>query len=63
MDQINKLVENCSSLQGFIIFRSFGGGTGAGFGALLMNRLSEAYGRKSKLEFVVYPSPRVRNKK
>jgi tubulin alpha len=53
------LTDNCSSLQGFLIFRSLGGGTGSGFGALLLERLSAEYGRKSKLEFVVYPSPRV----
>lgn len=41
------------------MFHSFGGGTGSGFGALLLERLSAEYGKKSKLEFVVYPSPRV----
>jgi tubulin alpha len=42
-----------------LIFHSFGGGTGSGFGALLLERLSTEYGKKSKLEFSVYPSPRV----
>lgn len=42
-----------------MIFHSFGGGTGSGFGALLLERLSAEYSKKSKLEFVVYPSPRV----
>lgn len=51
--------DNCSSLQGFLIFHSFGGGTGSGFGALLLERLSTDYGKKSKLEFAVYPAPRV----
>lgn len=51
--------DNCSSLQGFLIFHSFGGGTGSGFGALLLERLSTDYGKKSKLEFAIYPSPRV----
>lgn len=51
--------DNCSSLQGFLIFHSFGGGTGSGFGALLLERLSTEYGKKSKLEFAVYPSPSV----
>ena len=35
---------------------SVGGGTGAGFGSLLLERLSVEYGKKSKLGFVVYPS-------
>jgi tubulin alpha len=42
-----------------LIFRSIGGGTGSGFGALLLERLSAEYGKKSKLEFAVYPSPSV----
>ena len=46
-------------LQGFLIFHSFGGGTGSGFTSLLMERLSVEYGKKSKLEFAVYPAPQV----
>ena len=41
------------------MFHSFGGGTGSGFTALLMERLSVDYGKKSKLEFCVYPAPQV----
>jgi tubulin alpha len=59
-DRIRKLADQCSGLQGFMVFHSFGGGTGSGFGALLMERLSTDYGKKSKLEFAVYPSPQVR---
>jgi tubulin alpha len=55
----NLLPDNCSSLQGFLIFHSFGGGTGSGFGALLLERLATDYGKKCKLEFAVYPAPRV----
>ncbi|KAI6175355.1 Tubulin alpha chain [Aphelenchoides bicaudatus] len=54
-----EIVEGCHSLQGFIIFHSFGGGTGSGFAALLMERLSVDYGKKSKLEFCIYPAPQV----
>lgn len=46
--------------QGFLVFHSFGGGTGSGFTSLLMERLSVDYGKKSKLEFSVYPAPQVR---
>lgn len=56
---LNPATDNCSSLQGFLIFHSFGGGTGSGFGSLLMERLSTDYGKKSKLEFAIYPSPTV----
>jgi Tubulin/FtsZ family, GTPase domain len=53
----------CSGLQGFLIFHSFGGGTGSGFTSLLMERLSVDYGKKSKLEFSVYPAPQVKRLK
>ncbi|RDL38580.1 Tubulin alpha chain [Venustampulla echinocandica] len=59
LDKIRRVLDNCSSLQGFLIFHSFGGGTGSGFGSLLLERLSMDYGKKSKLEFAVYPAPRV----
>uniref|UniRef100_A0A8R1I059 Tubulin alpha chain n=1 Tax=Caenorhabditis japonica TaxID=281687 RepID=A0A8R1I059_CAEJA len=59
MDRVRRLVENCRGLQGFLVFHSFGGGTGSGFTALLMERLSVDYGKKSKLEFCVYPAPQV----
>eukprot|EP00123_Amoebidium_parasiticum_P010173 comp19939_c0_seq1/m.24239 comp19939_c0_seq1/g.24239 ORF comp19939_c0_seq1/g.24239 comp19939_c0_seq1/m.24239 type:complete len:448 (-) comp19939_c0_seq1:92-1435(-) len=59
LDRIRKLADHCTGLQGFLIFHSFGGGTGSGFGALLMERLSVDYGKKSKLEFAVYPAPQV----
>jgi hypothetical protein len=36
-----------------------GGGTGSGFTSLLMERLSVDYGKKSKLEFSIYPAPQV----
>lgn len=59
LNAIRKIVDQCSGLQGFLIFRSFGGGTGSGFGSLLMEALSNEYGKKSKLEFAVYPAPKI----
>jgi len=59
VEQIRKIADNCSGLQGFLLFHSFGGGTGSGFGALLMERLSIEYGKKSKLEFSIYPAPQI----
>ncbi|XP_040395433.1 tubulin alpha-1C chain-like isoform X3 [Cygnus olor] len=58
-DRIRKLAEQCTGLQGFLVFHSFGGGTGSGFTSLLMERLSVDYGKKSKLEFSIYPAPQV----
>jgi len=59
LDRIRKLADGCTGLQGFLIFHSVGGGTGSGFGSLLLERLSVDYGKKSKLDFCVYPSPQV----
>ncbi|KAF0038204.1 hypothetical protein F2P81_008688 [Scophthalmus maximus] len=59
LDRTRKLADQCTGLQGFLIFHSFGGGTGSGFTSLLMERLSVDYGKKSKLEFAVYPAPQV----
>jgi len=59
LERIRKLADNCTGLQGFLIFHSVGGGTGSGFGSLLLERLSVDYGKKSKLDFCVYPSPQV----
>ena len=59
IDRLRKLSEQCTGLQGFLIFHSFGGGTGSGFSSLLMERLSVEYGKKSKLEFSIYPAPQI----
>ncbi|KAL0129487.1 hypothetical protein PUN28_001631 [Cardiocondyla obscurior] len=59
MDRVRRLSDQCSSIQSFFIFHSFGGGTGSGFTSLLMEQLSDDYAKKSKLEFVIYPAPQV----
>lgn len=59
LDRTRKVAEDCNSLQGFILFRAFGGGTGSGFTTLLLERLCADYGRITKLEFAVYPAPHV----
>jgi len=59
LDRIRLLADQCMGLQGFMIFHSVGGGTGSGFGSLLLERLSVEYGKKSKLDFCIYPSPQI----
>ncbi|KAJ7715783.1 Tubulin/FtsZ, GTPase domain-containing protein, partial [Mycena olivaceomarginata] len=58
MDKMRRLSGNCSGLQAFFVFLSFGG-TGSGLGALPLERLSTDYGKKSKLELCVYPMPQL----
>lgn len=57
LDRVRKMADSCDGLQGFLFTHSFGGGTGSGFGALLLESLATEYGKKSKLEFAVYPAP------
>ena len=45
LENLRSLAENCSSLQGFLITHSFGGGTGSGFTSLLMENILQDYGR------------------
>lgn len=59
LDRVRKLSDNCTGLQGFLVFNAVGGGTGSGLGSLLLERLSVDYGKKSKLGFTIYPSPQV----
>lgn len=59
LNAIRKSVAQCDALQGFLIFHSVGGGTGSGFASLLLEHLSQDYPKKAKLDFCVYPSPRV----
>lgn len=59
MNYMRKLAEGCACLQGFLVFHSFGGGTGSGFMSLLTERLSLEFGKKSKLACTIYPSPRI----
>jgi len=59
MDRIRRMADQSNGLQGFLVFHSFGGGTGSGFASLLLERLSVDYGKKSKLGFSIYPAPQV----
>uniref|UniRef100_A0A914C672 Tubulin alpha chain n=1 Tax=Acrobeloides nanus TaxID=290746 RepID=A0A914C672_9BILA len=59
LERMRRTIESCDSFQGFLTFHSFGGGTGSGFTALLMERLAVDYGKKCKLEFSVYPAPQM----
>nr|KAJ0202074.1 hypothetical protein LSAT_V11C600313100 [Lactuca sativa] len=59
VDRVRILADNCSNLQGFMIFNSVGGGTGSGLGSLLLQRLSNEYGKTQKIGFTIYPSPKV----
>ena len=49
VENLRLLSENCSSLQGFLITHSIGGGAGSGFTSRLMENIAAEYGNgKSK---------------
>eukprot|EP00923_Selenidium_pygospionis_P060491 GHVN01106438.1.p1 GENE.GHVN01106438.1~~GHVN01106438.1.p1 ORF type:complete len:490 (-),score=60.67 GHVN01106438.1:2258-3727(-) len=59
IDGVRRLIEQCSGLQGFLIFSAVGGGTGSGMGSLISQMLGQEFPRKSKLNFCVWPSPHI----
>lgn len=59
LNRVRIASEDCSQLQGFIIVRSFGGGTGSGFTPLVLEGLNKDYGKLSKIEYAVYPAPKI----
>ncbi|KAF5295298.1 hypothetical protein FQA39_LY13163 [Lamprigera yunnana] len=59
LDRIRRVANECNALQGFILFRALGGGTGSGFTVLLLEELCREYEHKTKMEFAVYPAPHV----
>ena len=59
VERVRLLADNCENLQGFMIFCSNGGGTGSGFGSLLMKSISGDFPKKTKALLTIYPSPRV----
>ena len=59
MDKLQKMADQCDGLQGFLVFHSFGGGTGSGYTSLLMERLSTDFAKKCRLGFAIYPAPQV----
>ncbi len=61
LERNRKLVEACDGFQGFMVYHAVGGGTGSGLGALMMEKLSETFARKTKISFTVWCSPQVCN--
>eukprot|EP00549_Striatella_unipunctata_P015785 CAMPEP_0118707926 /NCGR_PEP_ID=MMETSP0800-20121206/21530_1 /TAXON_ID=210618 ORGANISM="Striatella unipunctata, Strain CCMP2910" /NCGR_SAMPLE_ID=MMETSP0800 /ASSEMBLY_ACC=CAM_ASM_000638 /LENGTH=405 /DNA_ID=CAMNT_0006610917 /DNA_START=117 /DNA_END=1334 /DNA_ORIENTATION=+ len=59
MDQVRKISDFCEGLQGFLVFHSTGGGTGSGFGSLLLENLTVDFPKKVKMAFSITPSPQL----
>jgi tubulin alpha len=59
LDRIIKLADNCTGLQGFLVFNAVGGGNGSGLGSLLLERLSVDYGKKRSFKYLNIVSTRM----
>jgi tubulin alpha len=57
MELVRREAEKCDALNNFLVFRSLSGGTGSGFGTLLMQRLAEEFGKKGRVELCTYSGP------
>ena len=60
MDSVSKLAEDCDHLQGFIVYNTSGGGTGAGLTSLVCENLGKMYKKQNVLNFSIdsnYYSP------
>lgn len=58
-DGVRLFAESCNGVQGFMLFHSMGGGTGSGLTSAVAENLKHDYAKKSHLEVLVYPAPRV----
>ena len=55
-DEIRRETEKCSSIQGFKILHSIGGGTGSGFTSYLAQLIKDEYYDRIITSYTVYPS-------
>ncbi|XP_053671079.1 tubulin alpha-4 chain-like [Anopheles nili] len=59
MEAARQIAEDADNLQGLFLYHSFGGGTGSGLAAHLLQELTEEFPRKCRLSFSIYPSPKL----
>ncbi|GLG99773.1 Tubulin alpha-1 chain, partial [Gryllus bimaculatus] len=59
VERIRCIAEDCPLLQGLVIFRGLGGGTGSGFMDLFSEQLADEFGKEFKIHFSICPSPQI----
>lgn len=59
IDIIRSSLELCDSFQALLMYSSFGGGTGSGFSARLIETLGKYFSGANRIEFNVFPSPKM----
>lgn len=58
-DMIDRELDSCENLEGFQLAHSVAGGTGSGFGSLLLEMLSDRYGKKLIQTYSVFGASEV----
>lgn len=58
-EKIRRLVERTDNMQGFMLCHSYGGGTGSGFSAKLLENLRDDYRKQTTFQTAIYPSPAI----
>lgn len=61
VDAIRRMMEACDSVKGFTVYNSYGGGTGAGISANVLERLTVDFPKISRSNISVWPSPQISN--
>merc|ERR1711953_186311 len=59
MEKIRTQQEKCDATQAFTLYHSIGGGTGSGFGTLILLKIRDSYPDKITCSYSIYPSPKV----
>jgi len=59
MEKVREQQEKCDASQAFTLYHSIGGGTGSGFGTLILLKIRDAFPDKITCSYSVYPSPKV----
>jgi len=59
MEKVRGQQEKCDASQAFTLYHSIGGGTGSGFGTLILLKIRDAFPDKITCTYSIYPSPKV----
>merc|ERR1711953_100839 len=59
MEKVRAQQEKCDASQAFTLYHSIGGGTGSGFGTLILLKIRDSFPDKITCSYSIYPSPKV----
>merc|ERR1711997_1430801 len=59
MEKMRVQQEKTDATQAFTLYHSIGGGTGSGFGTLILLKIRDSYPDKITCSYSIYPSPKV----